>query len=133
MIEEHKFHIFEDGEWLFRPNEDHLLFGELIGDISQDVMECSYNDDWVLELWQTKQLNDRLRNLDKWAHHRFFDKMPEADIARYKELSESDTIDWEMVFDKLYVLCEGWPTGWLSDFTKLENLDTSYDWAVKKS
>lgn len=48
---------------------------EYIGDLSQDVLECSYNDDDIRELWCNGTLDDRVRDaLDEypWRLKRYY-------------------------------------------------------------
>jgi len=81
-------------------NNDIILH-ELVGDWSQEISLCSYNDDWVLNSILAKTINDE------------FATATEGDIARKNlERMYPGITDWQSLFDDLLAKYKCWPHGW---------------------
>ncbi len=106
------------------PGSPKYDLGCLIGDVSEGFYYCSYNDDDVFRAWKLKSLNEH------W--HKYMEKsdkdrcgyMPELWAKYYPE--DQGQFDWEGLFDRIFALAQGWPTGWLSSYETLEQLATQY-------
>lgn len=95
--------------------------GCLIGDLSQDVYECSYNDFDVYVGWKSKTLNsywsgmaDSFKDNLRTPHNR----------QLFIEYHNKPGWDWEALLDSLYELAQGWPTDWLATYKTLDELST---------
>ena len=99
--------------------------GCLIGDLSQDIYECSYNDFDVFVGWKTKSLNSY------WLSHHPSQqdclRTPEKDRL-FIEYCPGQSYDWEALLDRLYELAQGWPTDWLATYQTLEELSTQHSY-----
>lgn len=81
-------------------NNDIILH-ELVGDWSQEISLCSYNDDWVLNSILAKTINAE------------FAEATEGDTARKNlERMYPDITDWQSLFDDLLAKYKCWPSGW---------------------
>lgn len=95
--------------------------GELIGDISQDFYECSYNDDYVFQAWQNKSLNE---HWEKFMHSTDRERTLRGGSMQtlFDVYLPGKAYDWELLLTTLYDLAQGWPTDWLSGYKTLEEL-----------
>lgn len=104
----------------FTLTDDHHALGGLIGDISEGMLDCSYNDHEVMQLWLSKELNNTFKDLDPWQLSKFQGLYSSLDCER---VNPEDPYDFEKILWTLYESCGGWPVDWLSNYTKLEDLD----------
>ena len=95
--------------------------GCLIGDLSQDFYECSYNDDDVYLAWRNGSLNEH------WT--KYMDDVRKDTTLRtgtmnhlFKIYLPDDPLNWEGLLETLYNLAEGWPIDWLSNYKTHEEL-----------
>lgn len=100
--------------------DDHHALGNLVGDISEGMLNCSYNDHDVMELWLSKELNNTFKGLDTWQLRKFQGLYSTSVCER---INPEDPYDFEKILWVLYERCGGWPTDWLCNYAKLETLD----------
>ena len=103
--------------------------GCLIGDLSQYVYECSYNDFDVFVGWKSKELNSY------WSAMKDYEKdhLRSAQYDRlFIEYCPGQSYDWEALLDRLYELAQGWPTDWLATYQTVEELSTQHPYRYKE-
>jgi hypothetical protein len=96
--------------------------GCLIGDLSQDFYECSYNDFDVFVAWKSKDLNAHWERMDEISKEVTLRTGGMAQL--FVEYLPGRSYDWEALLDRLYELAQGWPTDWLATYQTLEELST---------
>lgn len=95
--------------------------GVLVGDISQDFYECSYNAFDVYRAWRNKSLNnDWTRLLETKYKNRVLEVIQKRTL--FDVYLEGKEYDWEELLSTLYGLANGWPTDWLSNYKTHEEL-----------
>lgn len=100
-------------------NNDIILH-ELVGDWSQEISLCSYNDDWVLNSILAKTINNE------------FATATEGDYARKNlERMYPGITDWQSLFDDLLAKYKCWPSGWGS-YVPFNELPESYKDIIKQ-
>lgn len=104
------------------PGSAKYDLGCLIGNISEGFYYCSYNDDDVFCAWKNKSLNDHWHQFMTPIEHERCGTMPELWLKYYPE--DQGKFDWEGLFDRIFELAQGWPTGWLCSYETLEQLAT---------
>lgn len=95
--------------------------GYLIGDLSQDVYECSYNDFDVYVGWKSKTLNSYWSEMSE----SFKDNLRTPHNRQlFIEYCNKPGWDWEALLDGLYEKAQGWPTDWLDSYKTPDELST---------
>lgn len=104
--------------------------GCLIGDLSQYVYECSYNDFDVFVGWKSKELNSYWGSMPDYVKDHL--RGP-SETRLFVEYLPGQSYDWEALLDRLYELAQGWPTDWLSTYQTLEELSTQHPYQYKEA
>jgi len=122
------FNKFEQTQILFERRLKTLIpIHYLVGDISQDLLECSYNEDEVRELWVNDGLNDYLeKGLDGT-----YNNCTKKFIEKYKIKNN----DLQSHLTQAVRLANGWPENWTEEYKDLaplteKELDIIKDWEV---
>lgn len=97
----------------------NIVFHELVGDWSQEIHLCSYNDDSVLADIVSKTANDVFARAEKYAQENLNKMYP-------------GVVDWQQLFDDLIALHKGWPEHYSNEHTPFKDL-TGYHLANIKS
>lgn len=99
-----------------------IIFHELIGEWSETVFQCSYNDHDVLEAILEKRLDEELA-LDCVS-------------PRGRELLREhypNVDNWQQLFEDLIQHHKGWPDGWSKVHTAFKNLNSWYHELIKRT
>jgi hypothetical protein len=89
---------------------------QMVGDLSEGVLLCSYNEDDIRELWINGQLNERIKSMSEsmpWEYDRFVRQMG------FKFRPDGD---YEAALTERIAAINGWPKRWSNDPNKLDPL-----------
>jgi hypothetical protein len=93
--------------------ELNLPIHELVGEYSQDVLLCGYNEDDVRQLWNKGELNEcYLRATESEMNG---DWITQGIHAKIKG-------DWQTIITLAVIKAKGWPVEWSSEPESLDTL-----------
>jgi hypothetical protein len=102
------------------PSEEDLVAAahvhELVGDLSEGLLSCSYNEDDIRELWRNQKLNHQAAF--------FKEKMP-LEYKRFKGQMGNYYLEdgnYQDQLTRLIGLADGWPVDWTSALDDLDPL-----------
>lgn len=90
---------------------------EFIGDLSEGVLSCSFNDDEVLQLALNGGLNEQIEHVCSYERERCMGL-----IGSYNPPEG----DYQAEFLRQLTALRGWPEGWYAPFTPLCELEDRY-------
>jgi hypothetical protein len=90
---------------------------EFIGDLSEGVLSCSFNDDEVLQLALNGSLNEQIEHVCSYERERCM-----GTISRHAPADGNFGAE----FIRQLTALRGWPEGWYAPFTPLDQLGLRY-------
>lgn len=78
---------------------------ELIGDLSEGILSCSYNEDHIRLMWNEGQINQAVKDLSQWEKPRF-----DSLLSGWEVVNE----DYQTLLTQKVVEAGGWAPNWSS-------------------
>lgn len=100
--------------------EKEIMLSEMVGDYSQCILDCSYNDEDVLEDLLSGEMEKNIQSAEEYRIENLIAANPDIKPADYPKVMLS-----------LVKELKGWADGWLV-VTPLTELDSSYQHILKR-
>lgn len=94
--------------------EKEMMLSEMVGDYSQHILDCSYNDEDVLEDLISGEMEKNIQSAEPYRIENLTVAQPDIKPA-----------DYHKVMLSLVKELKGWADGWLV-VTPLQDLDPNY-------